>query len=131
MRRDWDAGGCVRVGVGGDIAAKGAVGFLRVIADFEIAAGGVVCLHAASGDPREIAMRWNGGVRFIQVGVDIWVAGEGVCFRAVGEVVDVFRTDDVDEFERGIAARQGLCLTLSRPLSLNGWGNGRRACIRR
>ena len=125
MRRNGNAGGCVCVGVGGDIADEGAVGFLGVIADFEIAAWSVVGFHAAGGDPREIAMRWDGGVRFIQVGVNIRVAGEGVRFRAVGEVVDVFRADDVDEFERGLAAAGlGLRLTLSRSLGLGGRSSG-------
>ena len=69
-------------------------------------------------------MRWNGGVRFIQIRVDIRVAGEGVCFRAVGEVVYVFRTDDVNEFERGLAGRLGLRLTLIRRLCFGGRSSG-------
>ena len=52
MRCNRNAGGCVGVGVGGDIADEGAVGFLRVITEFEIAAGRVVRFHAAGGDPR-------------------------------------------------------------------------------
>ena len=81
---------------------------MRVIAGFEIAAGGIVCLHAAGRDPFQIAMRGDWGVRFIEVAINVRVAREGVRFGAIGEVVYVFRTDDVDEFERGFAARQGL-----------------------
>ena len=52
MRGNRNAGGCIGVGVGGDVADVRPVGFLRVIAGFEIAAWGVVRLHAAGGDPR-------------------------------------------------------------------------------
>ena len=45
-------------------------------------------------------MRGDWGVGLIEVAINIRVAGEGVSLRAVGEVVDVFRADDVDEFER-------------------------------
>ena len=66
-------------------------------------------------------MRRDGCIRLIQIGVDIGVAGEGVCFRAVGEIVDELRADDVHEFERGLAtAGLGLSLSLSRRLCLGG-----------
>ncbi len=51
MCRSGNAGGCVCEGVGGHIADEGAVGFLRVIADLEIAAWSVVGVHAAGRDP--------------------------------------------------------------------------------
>ena len=53
------------------------------------------------------------------------VAGERVRLRAVRKVVDVFRADDVDELERGLAAA-GLDfgLTLSRRLGLSGKSSG-------
>ena len=70
----------------------------------EIATRGVVCLHAAGRDPFQIAMRGDWGVGLIEVAINVRVAGEGVGLRAVGEVVEVFRTDDVDEFECGFAA---------------------------
>ncbi len=125
MRRDGNAGGCVCVGVGGDIGNERAVGFLREIAVFEIAAGGVVCLHAAGRNPFKVAMRGDRGVGFFVVAIIVGVAGEGVRFRAVGEVIDVFRADDVREFERGFAAAGlALCLTLSWRLGLGGQSGG-------
>ena len=124
MRRDGDAGGCICVCVGRDIGDEGAVGLLRVVADFEIAAGRVVGFHAAGRDPFQIAMRGDRGVGFIQVRVDIGVAWVGVRLRAVGEVVYVFRTDDVHEVECGLTARQRLSLTLSRHLGLGRLGRG-------
>ena len=70
-------------------------------------------------------MRGDRGVRFIEVAINVRVAWEGVGLRAVGEVVDVFRADDVDEFERGFAtAGLGLCLALSWRLSLGGKSTG-------
>ena len=72
----------------------------------------------------EIGVRGDWRVRLIKVAINIRVAGEGVRLGAVGEVVDVFRADDVDEFERGLAARWGLCLTLIRGLALGGRSNG-------
>ena len=69
-------------------------------------------------------MRGDWGVGLIEVAIDVRVAGEGVRLRAVGEIVDVFRADDVDEFECGLAARRGLCLTLIRRLGLGGRSNG-------
>ena len=72
-----------------------------------------------------LAMRGDWGVGLIEVAINVRVAGEGVRLRAVGEVVDVFRADDVDEFERGLAAAGlGLCLTLSRRLGLGGQSSG-------
>ena len=123
---DGNARGCIGVGVGGDIADVRAVGFLRVVADFEIAAWGVVRFHAAGRDPLQIEMRRDRGVRFIQVGVDIGVAWEGVCLRAVGEIVDVFGADDVDEFEGGLGhiTRLRLRLILIRRLGLGGRSSG-------
>jgi len=70
-------------------------------------------------------VRGDWGVGFIQVRVDIGVAGERVRLGAVGEVVDVFRADDVDEFERGFAAAGlGLCLGLSGRLGLRERSSG-------
>ena len=46
------------------------------IAGFEIAIGGVVCFHAAGRDPLEIAMCRDGGVRLIQIGIDIGLPGK-------------------------------------------------------
>ena len=69
-------------------------------------------------------MRGDWGVGFIQVGIDIGVAGEAVRFRTVGEVAYVFRTDDVHEVECGLTARQRLSLTLSRHLGLGRLGRG-------
>ena len=91
---------------------------------FEIAAGRVVCLHAAGRDPFQIAMRGDWGVGFIEVAINVRIAGERVRFRGVGEVVDVLRADDVDKFERGLTAGLGLGLTLSRRLGLGGRSNG-------
>ena len=71
---------------------------MRVVADFQIARGGVVGFHAAGGDPREIAMRGDRGVGLIEVAINVRVAWEGVRLRAVGEVVDEFRADDVGKF---------------------------------
>jgi len=71
-------------------------------------------------------MRGDWGVGLIEVAIDVWVAREGVRFRAVGEVVDVFRADEVDEFERGFAVNGLRC----RRFGLNGRGNGCRTCIR-
>jgi hypothetical protein len=70
-------------------------------------------------------MRGDWGVGLIEVAINVRVAGEGVRFRAVGEVVDVLGADDVDEFECGLATRQRLSLTLSRSLCLGGRNNGR------
>ena len=50
--------------------------FLSVIAEFEIAAGGVVGVHAATGNPREIAVRGDWGVGLIEVAINVRVAGE-------------------------------------------------------
>ena len=58
--------------------------------------------------PTLVAVRGDWGVGFIEVGVNVGIAGEGVCFRAVREVVDVFGADDVYEFERGLALLAGL-----------------------
>ncbi len=70
-------------------------------------------------------MRGDWGVGLIEVAINVRVAGEGVRLRAVGEVVDVLRADDVDEFEGGLAAAGlGLCLTLSRALGLSRRGSG-------
>ena len=69
-------------------------------------------------------MRGDWGVGLIEIAINVRVAWEGVCLRAVGEVVDVFRADDVDNFERGLAARRGLCLTLSRLLGFGGKSGG-------
>ena len=49
---------------------------MGVIADFQIAAGGVVGIHAAGGDPLEVAMRGNWGVGLIQIGVDLRIPRE-------------------------------------------------------
>jgi len=72
-------------------------------------------------------MRRDWGVRFIEVAINVRVAWEGVGLRAVGEVVDVFRADDVDEFERGLGTttRLRLCLILIRSLGL---GRQSRRC---
>ena len=77
-------------------------------------------------------MRGDWGVRLVKVGVDFRIAGEGVRLRAVGEVVDVFRSNEVDEFECGLGTitRLGLCLTLIRRLGLGGPSSGCGACIR-
>ena len=72
---------------------------MGVIAGFEIAAGGVVRFHAAGRNPFKVAMRGDWGVGLIEVAINVRVAWEGVRLRAVGEVVDVFRADDMDEFE--------------------------------
>jgi hypothetical protein len=70
-------------------------------------------------------MRGDWGVGLIEVAINVRVAGEGVRLRAVGEVVNVFRTDDVDEFEcRFAAAGLGLRLSLGRRLCLGGRSNG-------
>jgi hypothetical protein len=61
-------------------------------------------VHAAGGDPLEIAMRGDRGVGLIKVAINVRVAGEGVCLCAVGEIVNVFRPDDVNEFQGGLAA---------------------------
>ena len=98
---------------------------MRVIAGFEIATGRIVRFHAAGGDPFQISMRGYWGVGFIEVAINVRVAGEGVRLRAVGEVVDVLRADHVDEFERGLAAAGlGLCPTFSRGLGLSRRGSG-------
>jgi len=47
-------------------------------------------------------VRGDRGVGLIEVAINIQIAGEGLRLRAVGEVVDVFRADDVDELERGL-----------------------------
>jgi hypothetical protein len=70
-------------------------------------------------------VRRNLHLRLVQVAVYLGVAGERVGLFPVGEVVDVFGADDVDEFERGFTARQGLRLTLSWRLGLGGL---RRRC---
>ena len=66
-------------------------------------------------------MRGDWGVGLIEVAINI-IAGEGVGFRAVCKIVDVFRADNVDEFECGLGptARLRLCLTLIRRLGLSG-----------
>jgi hypothetical protein len=69
-------------------------------------------------------MRGNRGVGLIEVAINVRVAGEGVCFRAVGEVVDVLRADDMNELKRGLAAGLSLCLGLSGRLGLGGWSYG-------
>ena len=70
-------------------------------------------------------MRGERGVGLIEIAINVRVAWEGVGLYAVGEEVDVFRADDVDEFERGFAtAGLGLSLSLSRRLGLG----GRLAC---
>ena len=69
-------------------------------------------------------MRGDWGIRFIEVAINVQVARETVRLRAVGEVVDILRTHDVDEFERGFAGRLGLCLTLIRRLGLGGRSGG-------
>jgi hypothetical protein len=102
VRRDGDAGCCVCVGVGGDVADVGAIGFLGVIAGFEIATRSVVCLHAAGRDPFQIAMRGDWGVGFIEVAINVRVTRETVGFGAVGEVVDVFRASDVTSLSVGL-----------------------------
>ena len=70
-------------------------------------------------------MRGDWGVGFTEIAINVRVAGEGVCFRAVRKVVDVLGADDVDEFERGLAtAGLGLGLCLSRRLRWGGKSSG-------
>jgi len=71
-------------------------------------------------------MRGDWSVGLVQIGVDFGIAGEGVGLGAVGEIVDIFRADDVDEFERGLGTitRLRLCLTLIRRLGLGGRSSG-------
>jgi hypothetical protein len=68
-------------------------------------------------------VRGDCGVGLIEVAINVWIAREAVRFGAVGEVVDVFRTEDVDEFECGFAVRLRLHLTLS--LGCSGRSNRR------
>ena len=52
-------------------------------------------------------MRGDRGVGLIEVAVNVRVTGEAVRFGAVGEVVDVFRAKDVDEFKCGLGPLLG------------------------
>ena len=71
-------------------------------------------------------MRGDWRIGLVQVVVDFGIAGERVRLGAIGEIIDVFRADNVNEFQRGLDVAGGLalCLTLSWLGGLGGWRGG-------
>ena len=87
-----------------DVSDERAVRFLSISAGLEIARRRVVGFQAPARDPRQTRVRRYRRVRLVQVGVDGRIAGEAKYPSAVGEEINVLRTDDVHELEHWLAS---------------------------
>ena len=75
----------------------GTVRLQCVLTDFKIATRSVIEVLAGRVDPRKTLVCRDWRIFFSNVRVDFEVARERIRVRAVGEVVDVFRADDMDQ----------------------------------
>jgi hypothetical protein len=113
----------IRVGRGGIMGGESAV-HQRALAYLELAARRVKGIHPGCVIPLETLVRWDRGVRLIEICIDRRITGKGVRGRTVGEVVDVSRADMVDERENcGIGSVGRLLGRIRRRAR-----RGRRSC---
>jgi len=77
----------------------GAVGLLRVVADLELAARGVIGAEAIATDPSHAFVCGDRRIGFVEATVDRRITGEGVGLGAVGEGIDVRGAISMGELE--------------------------------
>ena len=75
----------------------GTVRLQCVLTDFKIATRSVIEVLAGRVDPCKTLVCRDWRIFFSNVRMDFGVARERIRLRAVGEVIDVFRADDVDQ----------------------------------
>ena len=68
----------------------------RIVANFEIAAWGVVEVAASRVHPCHSIVRRDCCIRFVEISVDLRITRDSNRGRAVREVVGVLGADDVD-----------------------------------
>ena len=95
----------------------GPVRLERVVADLKITARGVVQILADRMDPGHPLVRRDRRIWLVQVTVYLQITGNFYGRRAVGEVVNVLRADDVD-------LRQSCGRGLGRSFLHRGTGGG-------
>lgn len=96
-----------RVGGVGDVRA---VRFLGIGSGLKITRRRIVRLHGFRRHPCQIAMGRNWCIGLVEVGVDQRFAGEAEYRGAVGEEIDILRSDDVHALKRGLSV--AVCLRL-------------------
>ena len=73
------------------------VGAVSLVADLKVSARGVIKVFAGRVDPGHACVHRDWRIWLVQVPVDVGITRHRYRSRAIGEVVDVLRADDVDE----------------------------------